>query len=58
MKLLIPFISIGTGIAAYYLFQQIMPGVQLAGDTAFPMLMREVVAPLLSRDWSVWWRQD
>ena len=46
VKLLIPFISIGTGIAAYYLFQQIMPGVQLAGDTAFPMLMREVVAPL------------
>ena len=40
------FISIGTGIAAYYLFQQLMPGVQLAADTAFPMLMREVVAPL------------
>jgi SSS family solute:Na+ symporter len=46
VKLLIPFISIGTGIAAYYLFQQLMPGVQLAADTAFPMLMREVVAPL------------
>jgi len=46
LKLLIPFISIGTGIAAYYLFQQLMPGVQLAADTAFPMLMREVVAPL------------
>jgi len=46
VKLLIPFISIGTGIAAYYLFQQLMPGVHLAGDTAFPMLMREVVAPL------------
>ncbi|MBL67022.1 MAG: hypothetical protein CMO74_01015 [Verrucomicrobiales bacterium] len=45
-KLLIPFVSIGTGIAAYYLFQQQMPGVQLDGDTAFPMLMREVVAPL------------
>ena len=45
-KLLIPFISVGTGIAAYYLFQQLMPGVQLAGDTAFPMLIREVVAPL------------
>ena len=42
---MIPFISIGTGIR-HYLFQQIMPGVQLAGDTAFPMLMREVVAPL------------
>ena len=46
VKLLIPFISVGTGIAAYYLFQQLMPGVQLAGDTAFPMLIREVVAPL------------
>ena len=46
VKLLIPFISIGTGIAAYYLFQQLMPGVQLAADTAFPMLVREVVAPL------------
>ena len=45
-KLLIPFISVGTGIAAYYLFQQLMPGVKLAADTAFPMLMREVVAPL------------
>jgi SSS family solute:Na+ symporter len=46
VKLLIPFVSIGTGIAAYYLFQQLMPGVKLDGDTAFPMLMREVVAPL------------
>jgi len=45
-KLLIPFVSIGTGIAAYYLFQQKLPGVQLAADTAFPMLLREVVAPL------------
>ncbi len=45
-KLLIPFLSIGTGIAAYYLFQQTMPGVKLAPDTAFPVLMREVVAPL------------
>jgi len=47
VKLLIPFVSIGTGIAAYYLFQQLMPGVKLDADTAFPMLMREVVAPLL-----------
>ncbi len=45
-KLLIPFVSIGTGIAAYYLFKQTMPGVTLDGDTAFPMLLREVVAPL------------
>jgi len=46
LKLLIPFVSVGTGIAAYYLFQQLMPGVKLDPDTAFPMLMREVVAPL------------
>ena len=46
VKLLIPFLSIGTGIAAYYLFQREMPGVQLSGDNAFPMLLREVVAPL------------
>jgi SSS family transporter len=46
-KLLIPFVSIGTGIAAYYLFQQLLPGVKLDADTAFPMLMREVVSPLL-----------
>ena len=43
-KLLIPFISIGTGIAAYYLFRDRMPGVAVDGDTAFPLLMREVVA--------------
>ena len=44
-KLLIPFISIGTGIAAYYVFAERMPGVQVDGDTAFPLLLREVVAP-------------
>ena len=45
VKLLIPFISIGTGIAAYYIFADRMPGVQVDGDTAFPLLLREVVAP-------------
>ncbi|MFP6907159.1 MAG: hypothetical protein VCG02_18210, partial [Verrucomicrobiota bacterium] len=45
MKLLIPFISIGTGIAAYYVFAERMPGVAVDGDTAFPLLLREVVAP-------------
>ena len=45
VKLLIPFISIGTGIAAYYVFAERMPGVQVDGDTAFPLLLREVVAP-------------
>ncbi len=47
-KLLIPFISIGTGIAAFYLFKQKMPGVTLDGDTAFPMLMREVISPAMA----------
>ncbi len=45
VKLLIPFISIGTGIAAFYVFAERMPGVQVDGDTAFPLLLREVVAP-------------
>ena len=45
VKLLIPFISIGTGIAAYYVFAERMPGVRVDGDTAFPLLLREVVAP-------------
>ena len=45
-KLLIPFISIGTGIAAFYFFSQKMPGVAVDGDTAFPLLLREVVAPV------------
>ena len=45
VKLLIPFISIGTGIAAYYVFSKKMPGVAIDGDTAFPLLLREVVAP-------------
>lgn len=46
LKLTIPFISIGTGVAAFYLFQARMPGAALDGDTAFPMLLREVVSPL------------
>ncbi|MCH2129907.1 MAG: sodium/solute symporter [Pirellulaceae bacterium] len=45
-KLLIPFVSIGTGVAAYYLFMERLPGIQFDGDTAFPVLMREVVSPL------------
>jgi len=46
LKLAIPFISIGTGVAAFYLFQARMPEAALDGDTAFPMLLREVVSPL------------
>lgn len=43
-KLLIPFMSIGTGIAAYYLFQK--RGIPVDQDVAFPMLMKHVVAPV------------
>jgi len=46
LKLLIPLFSIGTGIAAYYLFAARLPGTILDQDTAFPMLMRDVVAPV------------
>lgn len=45
-KLLIPFMSIGTGVAAFYLLGQRMPGLKFDGDTAFPMLIRQVVAPI------------
>ena len=45
-KLAIPFLSIGTGVAAYYLFLKQFPGAQFDGDTAFPMLIRQVVAPV------------
>lgn len=43
-KLTVPFISIGTGVAAYYLFSK--QNLVLSGDTTFPMLMRQVVAPV------------
>lgn len=46
LKLLIPLFSIGTGVAAYYLFAARLPGTTLDQDTAFPMLMRHVVAPV------------
>ena len=45
-KLLIPFVCIGTGVAAYYLFVRRMPGIHFDGDTAFPILMRQVVSPI------------
>jgi solute:Na+ symporter, SSS family len=43
-KLTVPFISIGTGVAAFYLFSK--QGLKLDGDTTFPMLMRQVVSPV------------
>lgn len=45
-KLTIPFLSIGTGVAAFYLFSQRFEGMTFDGDTAFPMLLRQVVAPV------------
>ncbi|MEK6236715.1 MAG: hypothetical protein N2C14_18560, partial [Planctomycetales bacterium] len=42
-KLLIPFLSIGTGIAAFYLFQKL--NLYADQDIAFTMLMKHVVAP-------------
>lgn len=43
-KLLIPFISIGTGIAAYYLFQK--RGLNVDQDAAFTTLITVFVKPL------------
>ena len=34
-----------------------MPGVPVDGDTAFPLLMREVVAPV-GFGWQAWWRPE
>ena len=45
-KLTIPFISIGTGVAAFYLFSRSHPGVPFDSDTTFPMLIRQVVSPV------------
>lgn len=44
IKLLIPFMSIGTGIAAFYLFQQ--RAIFIQQDTAFAELLKHVVAPI------------
>jgi SSS family solute:Na+ symporter len=43
-KLLIPFFSIGTGIAAFYLFQK--RGMVVAQDAVFTTLLTELVAPV------------
>ncbi len=43
-KLVIPFLSIGTGIAAYYYFQA--ESLTVDQDAAFPMLMKHIVAPV------------
>ena len=46
LKLLIPFFAIGTGIAAFYLFQQRLGGRSVDPDAAFPELVKLVVLPL------------
>ncbi|MFV2069663.1 MAG: SLC5 family protein [Pirellulales bacterium] len=43
LKMLIPFFAIGSGIAAYYLFQQRMPGVTIDSDAAFTEVVKLVV---------------
>ncbi len=43
LKLAIPFFAIGTGVAAYYLFQQRLPERAVDSDAAFPELVRLVV---------------
>ena len=43
-KLLIPFFSIGTGIAAYYLFKD--RNLEVAQDAVFIKLLTELIAPL------------
>ena len=43
-KLLIPFFAIGTGIAAFYLFQK--RGMAVAQDAVFTTLLTELVAPI------------
>ena len=46
LKLLIPFFAIGTGVAAFYLFQERLPNRQIAPDTAFTELLLLVVQPI------------
>ena len=43
-KLLIPFFSIGTGIAAYYLFKD--RNLEVAQDTVFIKLLTELISPI------------
>ena len=44
LKLLIPYLSIGAGIAAFYFYRE--RNVTVASDATFPQLLRDVVAPL------------
>jgi len=44
LKLLIPFFSIGTGIAAYYLFKD--RNIEVAQDAVFIKLLTELISPI------------
>ena len=46
LKLLIPFFSIASGVAAFYLFQSELPDRSVAPDTAFTELIVLVIQPL------------
>ena len=46
LKLLIPFFAIGTGVAAFYLFQERLPHRTIAPDTAFTELVLLVAQPI------------
>ena len=46
LKLLIPFFSIASGVAAFYLFQSELPNRSVAPDTAFTELIVLVIRPL------------
>ena len=46
LKMLIPFFAIGTGVAAFYLFQERLPHRTIAPDTAFTELVLLVIQPL------------
>ena len=47
LKLLIPFFAIATGVAAFYLFDTSseFQGLQIAPDTAFPVLINKLIKP-------------
>lgn len=46
LKLLIPFFAIATGVASVYLFQEKLPDQEIAPDTAFSQLVKEVILPI------------
>ncbi|MEM9489314.1 MAG: sodium/solute symporter [Myxococcota bacterium] len=43
LKLLVPFFAIGGGVAASFLFQERLPGVEIDPDAAMPELIRLVI---------------